>query len=262
LDTVPRQITAVKIRNGRDGGTHNAPITLPFGPFVGASTSSIASAAVAVGGGAAAPNCALPLVVAECKIVNSLNNQMNCSAGTPQRLTFSSAQTDAIGFVDLDDQSEPNGNWVANKINSGICKGNSGDYQTGQARMQNGNDFSKVLDALRGVSSNGNGKKETVIGPCLLGTTQTLAVSDAGCPNPIFQGEQPIVGFVKATIVAVTDNQGKSVACPNMPAPVLTGPQHSNGIIVDIPCSTPADTSEWGGGRSYNESNVRVRLVQ
>ena len=258
----PRKITAVKILNGRDGEpTHNDLLDLPFGAFVGKTSTAVDSAAVAVGAGAGAVDCALPLVVPECKIVDSAN-KMKCGSG-PQRLVFSNANIDAVGFVNLyypSDSQAPSGTFAADVIRNRRC--NPKDYQVGPAKMQNGDDFGKVIDALRGVTGNGNNAAAT--GPCLLNQPQALAVSDAGCPaNPIFQGVQEVVGFVTATITAVTDNQGNLLGCPGKPAPTLTGPFAKNAVIVDVTCEATAGSAEWGGGRDYNAGNdVRVRLVQ
>lgn len=263
LDTdEPRKITAVKISNGRDDeATHNSAIDLPFGAFVGKETGKVDSSAVAVGAGGAAVECSLPLVVPECKIVDGAN-KMKCD-GAPHRMTFSNANSDAVGFINLyypTDTQAPSGEFAADVIRNRRC--NSSHFRVGEAKMQNGNDFGKVIDALRGVTVQGN--KETVSGQCLIGESQTLAVSDAGCPsNPIFQGVHEVVGFVKATIVAVTDNQGKLLGCPNEEAPELTGPFEKNSVIVEISCEAEAGSGEWGGGRAYNtSSDLRVRLVQ
>jgi hypothetical protein len=259
--TDPRKITAVKIRNGRDGGSHNPPLDLPFGAFIGAATATVRSAAVAVGGGPAAPTCAMPLTVAECKIVNPATDQMNCDPTTPQQLVFSNANADGLGFINLyypDDTQAPSGNFVADTISNRLC--NPKSFEIGPAKVQNGNDFnSKVIDAIRGVDNKGN-----LIAPdsCLIGKPLSWAVTDAGCPgNPIFQGVEEVVGFVKATIVAVTDNKGNALGCPGMTVPPVDG-NPMNAIVVQIPCSSPADPGDFGGGRAYNTSNVRTRLVQ
>jgi hypothetical protein len=253
----PRKITAVKIRNGRDGGTHNPPLDLPFGAFVGATTASVRSAAVAVGGGPAIPSCALPFTVAECKIVDPDTNQLSCGPAAP--LVFSNANADGLGFINLyypGDTQAPSGNFVADVINNRVC--NPNNYQIGPAKVQNGNDFNdKVINALRGVDNKGN-----VVGSCLIGKPISWAVTDAGCPaNPIFQGVEDVVGFVKATIVEVTDNQGNALGCPGASAPPVTG-SPKNAIVVNIPCDASADPGDFGGGRAYNTSNVPIRLVQ
>jgi hypothetical protein len=256
----PRKINAVKILNGRDGsGAHPPPIDLPFGRFVGTTTASVRSAAVAVGGGPGIVTCALPMAVAECAIVNPGTNQMNCAPGTPQQLVFSDANADGIGFVNLyypSDTQAPNSTWVADTIdNKQVC--NPSNYVVGSAKLQNGNDFGKVIDALRGVDNKGN-----KIGDCLIGQTLSWAVTDAGCPgNPIFEGVLEVVGFVKATIYAVTDNKGNPLGCPDKPIPTV-GSNPKNGIFVSIPCDAPADPGDFGGGRAYNTSNVRLRLVE
>lgn len=244
----PRQVTAVKINNGRDGFPHNDPITLPFGAFVGADTAKVRSAAVAVGAGSADVNCALPLAVAECRIVKP-NNELDCN--NRLALVMSTANDDTLGFANMiDSLNAPGGNWSAGQIDNGAC--NNGTARAGKAKLQNGKDWNQVADAIRGWD-NGN---------CLFGTTQTMAVTDAGCPdNPIFDNTTPIVGFVQVTIVGVTDNQGTSLACPDKPAPDLGSPPKSS-LVVEVLCSgAPAGAGEWGGGRAYN-TGVNVRLVQ
>jgi hypothetical protein len=211
---------------------------------------------VAVGGGSAAPDCALPLTVAECKIVDPGTGQLNC--GLQPTLVFSNANADGIGFINLyypGDTQAPSGTFAADVINNRLC--NPNNYEIGPAKLQNGNDFAKVIDALRGVD--GKGK---IIGSCLIGQTLSWAVTDAGCPsNPIFQGVQEVVGFVKAKIVAVTDNKGTALGCPGDSASPVPG-NPKNGILVDIPCDAAAGPGDFGGGRAYNTSDVRVRLVQ
>jgi hypothetical protein len=256
--TDPRKITAVKVRNGRDGGSHNPPLNVVFGYFVGASTARVSSQAVAVGGGAANTSCALPFAVAECSIVDPLTGKMNCDSG-PKQLVFSNANVDGIGFANLyypGDTQAPNNGFVADAIANRTC--NANNFQIGPAKIQNGNDFNnKVTDALRGVDNKGG-----VVGPCLLGQTMSWAVTDAGCPsNPTFQGVEDVVGFVKATITAATDNQGNSLGCPGTTAPPVPGsPQ--NAIVVEFPCDLPADPGAFGGGEAFNSTGVRIRLVQ
>jgi hypothetical protein len=254
----PHKITAVKIRNGRDGGSHNPPLNLPFGHFVGATTASVRSAAVAVGGGPAATGCALPFAVAECSIVDPGTGLMNCASG-PTQLVFTNANADGIGFANLyypNDTQAPNSGFVADAIANRTC--NPNNFQIGPAKIQNGNDFNDtVTDALLGVD-----KKGGVVGPCLLGQTMSWAVIDAGCPsNPTFQGVEDVVGFVKATIAAVTDNQGNSLGCPGTTAPPVAG-SPKNAMIVDFPCDVPGDPGGFGGGRVFNTTGVQIRLVQ
>lgn|GEM_PF-5979499 len=254
----PRKITAVKLRNGRDGGSHNPPLDLPFGRFVGATIARVRSEAVAVGGGPATPGCAVPLAVAECAIVDPDTGRMNCDAG-PKRLVFSNANVDGLGFANLyypDDTRAPNNGFVADVIADQMC--NPNHFQIGPAKMQNGNDFDdKVIDALRGVDHKGN-----VVGGCLIHQPLSWAVTDAGCPtNPTFQGVQDVVGFVKATIAVVTDNNGNSLGCPGETAPPVGG-SPKNAIVVDFPCDVPGDPGDIGGGRVFNTGGVRIRLVQ
>jgi hypothetical protein len=253
----PLKITAVRIRNGRNGGTHNAPLELPFGAFIGSTTANVGSAAVAVGGGPAVTKCSLPLTIAECKLVDPGTGNLNCGPASP--LVFSDANSDGIGFINLyypGNTQAPSGTFAADVINDDrVC--NPDNYQIGPAKVQNGNDFGKVIDALRGVDNKGN-----AVGPCLIDQALSWAVTDEGCPsNPIFQGVQQVVGFVKAKITAVTDNHGNALGCPGQSVDPIPG-NPKNGILVVIPCDVGADPGEFGGGRDYNTSSVRTRLVQ
>jgi hypothetical protein len=252
----PRKITAVRILNGRDGGTHNGPLNLLFGAFLRRATATVRSAAVAVGGGAAAPACALPFAVAECSLVDGAG-AMKCGTG-PQRMVFTNAGVDAVGFANLyypDDNQAPSGTFVADTIRNRLC--NPTNFRIGPAKLQNGNDFDKALEALRGVDDKGN-----PVGTCLIGQTMAMPVTEAGCPtNPIFQGVTDVVGFVEATLTAVTDNKGDGLVCPGNPAPTIAG-KPKNALILDISCAAPSPPGEWGGGRAYNVASVRTRLVQ
>jgi hypothetical protein len=253
----PRKITAVMIKNGRDDGyKHNTSLPLAFGAFVGASTAKLGSVAVAVGAGPSSVDCALPLVIGESRIVDSSNN-VRCGPGQTQTFTFTNANVDGIGFVNLTpgDNNEPNGTRVSGEIADGCKKGDTSEVGGG-FKMQNGDDFGKVADALAG-----NSKKTGASNTCLIGTTQTFAVSDAGGPNPIFQGSQAVVGFVKATIVAVTDNKGASLSC--VPGVQGAAVGSKNAMVLSFPCTAPdTDVGTYGGGRAYNSTNVSVRLVQ
>jgi hypothetical protein len=256
----PRKITAVKITNGRDGATsHNSPLNLPipFGFFIGTMTAKPKSAAVAVGGGSAAPGCAMPFAVAECKIVDQTTGNLNCGTALP--LTFSNANHDGLGFINLyypADKNDPSGNWVADTINGAVC--DPSHYQLGDAKLQDGNDFNdKVIQALQGVDNKGK-----TVGPCWIGKTVSWAVTDAGCPsNPDFHGVQTVVGFVKAVITEVTDNKGNALGCPGTVVPPVDG-SPMNAMVVEFPCDAATEAGDFGGGRAYNTSTIPVRLVQ
>src|SRR6185312_9211518 len=119
------------------------------------------------------------------------------------------------------------GTFVGDAILNRAC--NPKDYRIGPTKMQNGDDFAKAIDALRGVDSMGK-----VIAPCWIGVNVSFPVSDAGCPgNPIFQGVQQVVGFVRGNIVAVTDNKGNALVCPGVVPPAIGGGS-KNAVIVDI----------------------------
>lgn len=259
----PRKITAVMIKNGRDDGyKHNTSLPLAFGAFVGASTAKLGSVAVAVGAGPSSVKCALPLVVGECKIPNVADPSF-CASGQeqpPAVFTFSNDSNDSIGFVKLDASNGGLSNqWVYEQlVGNSTCK-TSDTFKIGDDfEMQNGNDSNdKVSGAMTGTSKNGDPTP-----PCLIGTVQTLAVSDFGCPDPKFVPHHAVVGFVKVKIVGITDNKGVSLGCAGAPGPTLPTVK-KKAIVLSFPCTAPdTDVGTYGGGRAYNSTNVSVRLVQ
>jgi hypothetical protein len=259
----PRAITAVRVGNGRDGvGDHNAPIDLPFTAFIPTEQSSLAAQAVAVGGGAAAPQCALPFAVPECRILDDANH-LRC--GERMTLTFANANVDGIGFVNLyypEERNNANPNWVEDEIRGQGCR--SDRHSVGDAKLFDGNALiNRVIEALRGVIQRGNGREQQV-GDCLIGdSVHTLAVVNRGCPlNPYFHNVQEVVGFVNVRILQATDNQGYVWTCGPDPAPPQDGiTQRSVTIQIECNQSPAGNTDPLGGGRVYND-DARLRLVQ
>jgi hypothetical protein len=289
-ETEPRLITAVRVRNGRDGGSHNDPLPLEFGGFFTTNTARINSQAVAVGGGTGAPECALPLALPECRILDDAN-QLRC--GEEMTLTFANATTDGIGFINLyypDERSAANPNFVEEEIRNSGCRADD-RHVVGEGKLLDGNALvNRIIQAMRGVdfngsgnsclnpgggqgnggggnnnggNGNGNGGPNATSPDCIIGTVQTLAVVEEGCPiNPYFHGVQSVVGYVNVRIINVLDNQGCIWTCGPQP----TGPHASGqrGITVRIECDErPGDGrgEPLGGGRVYN-SDARLRLVQ
>ena len=248
----PGRVTAVRVRNGRDGGSHNPEIDLPFGHFVGRLTSPVNSEAVAVGPGTSSTECGLPFGVAVCKIrERSPSTALRC----PQSLFFSNEHNDAVGFVSFDGDA-PSGHDAAQTINNGPCDGQS--RTIGQVRVQNGNDFThQVIDALQGQTS----------GDCLIGTVQTMPVISAECESdwdsPQFNQTSDVVGFIRVTIRAVTDNRGEVIGCPGQPAPDVPSPGR-RALILDVNCEEepPRPGDDLGGGEVFNATGARLRLVQ
>jgi hypothetical protein len=248
----PGRVTAVRVRNGRDGGSHNPVIDLPFGAFVGTPTASVRSMATAVGPGSSAVHCSLPFGVAVCKLRSTPDsNELNC----PQSLFFSNEHTDAIGFVNFEGDAA-SGHDAAQQINSGLCVE---DYHSvGEVRVQNGNDFTQqVIDALQGRST----------GNCLIGTEQTMPVISAEC-DPANWGEasfnqtSQVVGFVRVIITAVTNNRGEVEGCPGDPAPNVASPGR-RAVIFDVTCNIePPPPGDLGGGEVFNSTAARIRLVE
>ena len=284
-ETIPRDITAVRVLNGRDGGSHNDPLPLAFGAFLGRNTARLSSSAVAVGGGAGATGCSMPLALPECKILNDAG-ELRC--GEEMTLSFANATVDGIGFINLYYPDEPhaaNPNFVEEEIRNGGCRTDA-RHSVGEGKLLDGNALiNRIIQALRGVdgngptnscitgnsgdnsnsggNGNGNGNNDQVSEDCLFGTVQRLAVVEEGCPlNPYFHGVQEVVGFVNVRILNVTDNQGCIWTCGSQP----TGPDDARQrtVTVKIECDeSPAsdgDTAPTGGGRVYND-DATLRLV-
>jgi len=251
------RVTAVRVINGRDG-TRNSVLSLPFGSFVGTPTASVRSDAVAVGEGTGSVDCALPIGVAICKI---RPNQASADLRCTEPLTFSNDTNDEVGFVSFD-SSPANGNNAGDFINAGMC---ADGIQVGQVRVQNGNDFGQVIDALRGVGrGNSNGTST-----CYIGSRQVLPIIDAGCNenwnNPRFNRDSPIVGFLEVTIRAVTDQNGDVLGCPNDPPPDISDVSNPgrNAVVLDVDCDgAPASAGGLGGGEVISGTAATIRLVQ
>jgi hypothetical protein len=261
----PRAVTAVRVRNGRDGlGDHNDPISLPFGAFIRDDRSSLNADAVAVGGGSGAPQCSLPFAVPECRILDDAN-RLRC--GEEMTMTFANANEDGIGFVNLyfpEERNNANPNFVEDEIRGLGCREER--HVVGDAKLFDGNALiGRLIEALRGVTRRGNGEnaREVVVGPCLIGTVQTIAVVNEGCPlNPHFHNVQDVIGFVNVRIVSVSDNRGFVWTCGSEPADPRPG-INQRSVTFQIECDeSPAGRADpLGGGRVYN-SDARLRLVQ
>jgi hypothetical protein len=178
-----------------------------------------------------------------------------------QPLNFSDANNDEAGFVSF--TSDPaNGNNASDFIDSGMCA--PGEISVGGVRVQNGNGFGQVVDALRGE---GRGSHAGT-GNCLIGTPQQMPVVEAGCNdswgNPTFNRDSAVVGFVRVTIRAVTNNQGDVLGCPGDPTPTLTGSTPpNNALVLEFDCDQDdAPPGALGGGEILNSSGATIRLVE
>ena len=271
----PGRVTAVHVSNGRDGGTHNPEIDLPFGHFVGRLKSSVKSEAIAVGPGVSATKCGLPFGVAVCKIREA---PPSTAVICPQSLYFSNTHDDSVGFVSFDGDAA-SGHDAIETINTGICTDES--HSVGEVRVQNGADFNKqVIEALQGKTT----------GVCLIGSEQTMPVIEAGCDtdwdNPTFNQTSQVVGFMRVKLKAVTDNQGNVEGCPGEEPPQVdrlcklgqtpctrnsdcrsvSGDVCEPGaraLVLDIICEPePPSEDDLGGGEVFNSAGARLLLVQ
>jgi Flp pilus assembly protein TadG len=252
--TSPRDITSVRIRNGRDGqGQHTAAITLPFGAFAGGKTATMTSMAVAVGGGAS-ETCALPFGLANCKLFDA-SNQLRCKDG-PIRLKFTNNNEDGIAFVGFGGKT-PNVPYVASTLRAGCA-----DSEAGEATFQNGNAMNtQITDALVGAPQ-GNQTYSCFIGEDKI---QTFPVLKADCTdgNAQFTGSHEVVGYVQVKILEVTDNKGDPQPCWGKATPTpITPTAAQRSLVIEILCDAPANPDDSVGGTFFNSSGGKIRLVQ
>jgi hypothetical protein len=240
------RIQAVKVLNGRDGGTgRNARLPTFFNVFSNSpSEVSVTSQAVAVGW-RGRTDCTLPFTIAACAVINS-SGTLNCPQNDFQvRLT--PATTDNVGFLNTIDSGNADQNMIRSALqNNNYCA--TRDSNTGSSfRQQNGNDLNNgTIDAMTW---------DNTAGSCLIGTTQIMAVSDSpGCPsNPDFNSNPPpaVIGFVNVVIKEICCPNGKQAVCgtgcptggPSVGTPCTTGA----AIIMDIQCSAPAGPNGGAG---------------
>jgi Flp pilus assembly protein TadG len=250
------RITAVKVTNGRDGGDHNTPLDTFFGAFLMTDRKTeVPSAAIAVGN-AARSDCPLPFGVASCKVLDN-QGELSCDGtGVTRTLSFANANIDGVGFINVVNDEPINGNKAADLIRDRSC-GDTQDFHTGPAKMQDGTDMNdQVTDALMGLTKSGNSYTRT--GPCLLYTSDpnqqpevSVAVTDnEGCDtnNPIFNGDQPVIAFAQARLIEVCDNLGNSVQCDGTATTACTYP---------APSGTGGDNGGAGGGKR----NITIQLL-
>jgi hypothetical protein len=279
-DTVPRQISAVRVWNGRDGGTHNSPLPLAFGGVLSRATSSLNSFAIAVGGGAGNVACALPISIAECKLLDSAGN---VPCGSVIRLTFSSSTGDNGGFINLYpglNNGNPTPNFVEDQIRNRGCR--AGERQEmDDVDVHNGlqsfnGSFVRPLLGLQGNGNNWNPDGDN--SDCVIGTVQTIAISDGGgqaCAN--FVPHQNVQGFLNVRLLAVSTQGGSSQtfgSCLGDTTSTPYAPPAGDPLLAPEPASLwfqveceeqPANGGgdAWGGGVVYDpDGNARVRLAQ
>ncbi len=286
--TNPAEINAVRVQNGATGGSgRNSRLGIFFGSFLGGpGGASVPAQATAAVQGIGRTGCVIPLTIAECKLPVSPDG--TCEAGVTRQLTFANANNDAVGFANLTaSNNAPNGTWVANQITNGTYCADDGFVVGQDAKLQDGNDVNKVVEAL------------TAPGACLLDQDVTFAVTNAGCegtpPNPFFHGTHPVVGFVRVRIVAATNQQGAPATCAEAPGggppappqgppgqggdPGGGGPKGNQGggpngngpgggnasaggakasLTIEVLChSEPAD-GETSGGPAFNIRKLRL----
>jgi hypothetical protein len=246
------QVNALRVIAGRDGtGSHNAPLPVFFGAFLGGQTSvNLHATAVAAGGGPAS-GCSIPIVLAACSVRTS-SGDLNCA----QQLIFGNANLDNVGWSNLTPgASSVSTSQIISVLNgTATAPGCSTDPATGlpccslnigdQLAVGNGNNLTnQVQNAFYNptngptggfVCSGNNGKNSTC-------PTLTVPVVNVPCSggNPAFTGMNPIAGFATFTIGQVS----------------------SKNREIDLTMLCQQSSTAPAGGPSFGTSG-RPRLVQ
>jgi hypothetical protein len=256
------RITAVKVRNGRDGvGVHNLPLDTHFGVFLGSNRQTkVPSAAVAVGNAAHA-DCPIPFGVASCKVVNG-GGELSCDGNGTVTLSFGNANNDGVGFINVTgSDAPPSDAWVEDEIRKRACGGGQ-VYKTGEYPMKNGNNLNdKIIQSLLGLTKKGNGYDVT--GPCLLynSATHTPEVSVAvtnnkGCPtNPDMEGDQDVIAYAKARLLKVCSQAGAGSDAVSMRC------DGSGQADPECTGSTGGSGNGNGGGGNGPQNKIILQLL-
>jgi hypothetical protein len=250
------QVNALRVIAGRDGtGSHNAPLPVFFGAFLGGQTSTNLHATAVAAGGGPGSGCAIPLVLAACSVRTS-SGDLNCA----QQLTFGNANLDNVGWSNLTPgaSSVSTSQIIAALNGTATMPGCSTDPATGlpccglnigdQLAVGNGNNltnnvqnafYSPTNGPQGGYICNGNGNGNgNGNSNC---PTLTVAVVNVPCSggNPAFTGMNPIAGFATFTIGQVSAKNRE----------------------VDLTMLCHQSSSASAGGPSFGTSG-RPRLVQ
>jgi Flp pilus assembly protein TadG len=187
-----RSIIAVQVRDAR--------LTLPvgFGAFLGGGmTTSVRSSAVAVGGGPCDDHCAFPGAFADCMLVNP-DGSLNCDE---RFYVLNSDWQDNLGLTSLDPAQPANVPSVRAALNA--CVESSADTPV---PVMNGNPIQPVFRHSPSFPME-------VVAPvvhaenCFSPHYQKCTSSDptALCPNPRFNHDMTIVGYISIIVCYVTD---------------------------------------------------------
>ena len=184
-------VNAVRVLAGRTPARGN-PLEVYLPAFSGGVTQGhISAEAIAVHGGPC-DNCSVPLVFADCLIVQP-DGTLNCG----ETLVFRSDTTDNVGFTNLEDG-------VNSVSTSGIIDILDHDCSAvgvgANVGVGNGNNLNNnVIKAFRDyLVRNGNKVTVPVVSP------------PGGCPAK-FNGLQPVVGFATFTILGLTGPPDQSI---------------------------------------------------
>lgn len=219
------EINAVLVRAGREAYRGSA-VPVFMGGLFGQNEMDVGAHAVAVSGGPCEEGCAMPIVFAKCLVQPDSSQPVECG----QRLVFTDATIDNIGFTNLD----PGNGSVNTPTIIDILNGECSGVDVGDAiGVANGNNMTpQVIAALNDyIARNGN--------------RVTAPIIDTGeCGNPQFNQLQVVIGFASFTIIAVRGPP--------------TQPQRE--IEIELDCE--AGISESLGGCSYFGLEAEPRLVR
>jgi hypothetical protein len=269
-----RDIIAVQVRDAR----HDLPVE--FGPaFLGsAPTKTVASSAIAVGGGPCEDNCAFPAAFADCLLLDQ-NGDLKCDG---RYFTLSNDWSDNLGLTSLvpgTPASVPN---IKAALQS--CVRTRADEPI---PVTNGNPMQPVSKAMTFPI----GVVAPVVHASGCDPAQYCPQTTKACQNPKFVGNMAVVGFVSLVVCYATGSNVKKWPpddwgqvnkdgdaelwneCGPAPTPAdfpgvdlskWPDPFLKDTIFVKQRCQwiDPGDRSQMAGCQSFGIWTSRSRLVQ
>jgi len=256
-----RRILAVQVADARTN------LAVPFGPaFLGASsTTSVAASAVAVGGGPCEDECAFPGAFADCLLLDADGN-LKCD---DRYHVLKNDWQDNLGLTSLD----PNKSASVQSIKDALkqCVHTSADTPI---PVNNGNPINSVF----GSSGNGNNQSGlgvfgsslpvTVVAPVVHAPNCPSASFCTGvksqsdpCPNPRFNQDMTIVGYVAIVICYITDSNLKKNADGTYWPP--SDWPSSNADCGPAPTQADFDgltDQQWNGGKYLTQTIFTKQL--
>ncbi len=211
----PGQVNAVLVRAGRESARGNA-LDVFFSAFLSQDEASVTAEAIGVGGGPCT-ECVVPLVFADCLIV-----QEDDSLACGEELVFTSATVDNIGFTNLiPGDGSVNTPGIIDVFNNN-CGGGVGVGDS--IGIGNGNNLNNnVIAAMQAyIERNGTTMKAPIVHP-------------ASCPDPQFNQLQPVVGFATFTVLEIQGAPNRMLRIALDCEPIVEEPQPGGCTFFGTP---------------------------